>query len=258
VKNLTASKVHIAQNCIAWLAEDAVWGPDKPTYGQRTGRGFHSAVEYRIGTGNIPSERICEECSLTARQRRAMAGMLGHWIDWFDARPELREGRTDLEVPFAYDPVRGTSRLLKRGAHREYAGILPHEVGGTIDLLHEQLDGTIYVYDWKTGGIWTDPPRANAQIRTLALMVDRLHARVASGYHKPVIGVLVGIPEKEPVRTQMHEFTSFELDVMADELREIHERRKLPVMHAPYTKGCNACPAKTTCPESVWKGRKAA
>jgi len=166
----------------------------------------------------------------------------------------LPKGTWAAEVALALNVYAGTVRELGRGADRAdlYASVDPlTEIPGTLDAVAVSFDAVL-VPDWKTGWAPIAPPARNHQLRFNALLAarafDRWHAVVE----------IVRIREDGSVHRQRAELDAFELVVVQQEVRAVHE--KVQAARALYAeKGeaalqpvegpwCRYCPAYPHCP----------
>lgn len=161
----------------------------------------------------------------------------------------LPEGVFAAEVAFAVDAATGQARELGRGVDRDYSDMRPFEIPGTADAVAVSMDA-VFVPDWKTGWSEVQPPSRNRQLRFLALAAartyDRDHALVE----------VVRIREDGSVYRQRAELDSFDLQLVAAELRELHfdvERARAKVARGEGVEvhegsWCRYCPAYVYCP----------
>ncbi len=107
---------------------------------------FHKAIASYIQTGVRPVE--------TGRTLKWLEDRLDHATAWVDAR---KDSGWKVEMAFAYDPQTGESRILGYDISRKYEehGLLPHEIGGSADLVW-MSGSTVVVVDHKTGRAISD------------------------------------------------------------------------------------------------------
>jgi PD-(D/E)XK nuclease superfamily protein len=155
------------------------------------------------------------------------------------------------EVAFAYDVESGKARELGRSLGRNYTGLGPTEIAGTLDVVGVSEDA-VYVLDWKTG--WTDVPlpASNFQLRVGGLAAAR-------AYRKGLAVLELGrIKENGAVwKPEPAELDDFDLDAFAAEVRPVLARVRAAQEQAFERGGdpdvtvgpwCKHCPAWQACP----------
>jgi RecB family exonuclease len=117
------------------------------------------------------------------------------------------------EVAFAFDVETGEARELGRNIGRAYQ-VGPTEIAGTADVVAFG-PFELYVADFKTGRGIVASPRANWQLKLLALAASRTY-----GVDQVRVAIIRlredGTPEYESAV-----FTAFDLDLAAAELRDL-------------------------------------
>lgn len=152
------------------------------------------------------------------------------------------------EVAVSYDVATGKGRELGVGIARDYQGLGPFEIPGTIDLL-ALAPGRALIADWKGWEI-VGAPDTNEQTLHNAIAVARAHnideVTIAIGY----------LGRGGVVSAQLD---TFEIDAYAGRLRQLHldvadqvNRAKAGRMPDVYEGAhCKYCPAAHTCPAKV-------
>lgn len=151
------------------------------------------------------------------------------------------------EVAFAWWSLNDTARELGRGIERDYRKALPGEMVLTVDLVSELGDDAVFVADYKFLFGYVPPPRKNLQLKLGALAAARAYGR-----SRAVVEIIRPREDSKPYR-ERHEFDSFDLDDIAEELRalvaKVHHVRqpgaKLELVMGPQ---CNYCQSNRYCP----------
>lgn len=148
--------------CSYWAAPDAEWGPNDGNAETEGGNLVHAALASMVDTG--AATLATDDAGLIAR--------FNHGCAWMRANID---DRASAEVPFAYDVVADTGRVLPSDGHRDYSQRTATEVPGTADLfaMGEDEGGPfVWVADWKCvfGG---HKKSARAQLEALALAAAR-------------------------------------------------------------------------------------
>lgn len=166
----------------------------------------------------------------------------------------LPKGTWTAELALAWNVYTGEVRQLGAGGDRDdaYSTVDPlTEIPGTLDGCGLSVS-EVFVPDWKTGWSPVAPPAKNKQLRFNALLAAREYGR-----HSAVIE-LVRIREDGKVIRQRAELDAFELVVVEQEARVIHDR-VMAARAAYLEKGdagvepvegpwCRYCPAYPICP----------
>lgn len=151
------------------------------------------------------------------------------------------------EVAFAWWPVNDTARELGRGLERDYRKALPGELVLTVDLAALLDDDAVFIADYKFLFGYVPSPKNNLQLKLGALAAAR-----AWGRTRAVVEIIRPREDARPYR-ERHEFDSFDLDDIAEELRflvaKVHRVRqpgaKLELVMGPQ---CNHCHSNRFCP----------
>lgn len=166
-----------------------------------------------------------------------------------DALPDvvrelLRPGdRMASEVSFAYDVATDTARELGHVAGRQYVGLAPYEITGTVDLLIVG-NGRVIVVDYK-GFEQVDDALTNTQLRTYALMVARTY-----GYSEVTVVVVYLVANRRPTVATVDETDLKWHAARLDQLQKtVVLAAKDPDGHASVGPQCKYCPAYLSCPK---------
>lgn len=235
---LSASRIGLAQQCVAWLHEDGPeWGEDNPSPAMRFGSALHACIERELEGEDWTLGEVALEYGLSERQRADLEDYYCSWDSWRQLRPWLFEN-VEVEIPFAFDPETGVARRLEKGGHREYIGAKPHEIVGTVDALAMVGDHPV-VIDWKAGGYRLPPPSEHAQTRTNTLLAAyALKSDEATG--------MLAAIRADRVWHESDEFDSRAITGTLGVLMGIHRRRLAPIEYHPG-KDCKNCPAFKAC-----------
>lgn len=156
------------------------------------------------------------------------------------------------EVAFAYDPAKGTARMLGQNIDRAYSLAEPTEFMGTADVVCVG-PGELFIGDYKTGMGFVTPARENWQLRFLALAASKVHNRTA------VRVAIIRITEDGTPFSDSVDFDAVDLDGIAEDLRvlgrKVGEAQELAFLdrappvttgaHCRYCKSLVYCPAQT-------------
>lgn len=167
-----------------------------------------------------------------------------------------RDGSWAPEVTFYYDVEKGTARLVGTGLGRNYEGVGENEIPMTADAIGEE-GNCVLVLDDKLKRSWEVPASRHPQLRALALAACR-----ASGKERARVTWIKWDPQAYEERKEFvevwrdsAEIDSFELDVIADEIRDSFRAWKRSVAivkegkHPNVSLGpwCRFCPARDVC-----------
>lgn len=238
MRRLSASRLHIARHCTYWL-RDEVPVDDKPSYASRGGTAFHSAAEETIHHGSPNLAGIADHNRLTARQVEVLGAQHRRWLAWYQGLAESIRSAMRPEIAMAWDPEAGEAKELPSKGHRDYSAAGPRAITGTADAV-AVIDGVAHVWDWKSGGMYVEPPAKNPQILGLALMAAGI-----AGVRK-VVGHIVRVSEDDclPLSDSLDE-----MDLVAQEyeLGQIAARMTPDAEPNPTPGGCRYCPAREHC-----------
>lgn len=158
--NITASKAALVAEC-GYSFREGTPCVDERGRSAINGDRFHKAIASYIQTGVRPVE--------TGRTLKWLEDRLDHATAWVD---EHKASGWKVEAAFAYDPQTGAGRILGYDIGRQYvdAGLLPHEIAGSADLVW-MSGGTVVVVDHKTGRSITDS--VWPQMQWLSVMAAR-------------------------------------------------------------------------------------
>lgn len=117
-----------------------------------------------------------------------------------------------VEIAFAYDWEHDTGRVLGTGLKRNYKDLSPTEWPGTADVFGS-TGGAVFVCDYKTGFKDVTPCRINPQMWMLSLAAAR-------AYDVDTAIAKIAKIDGDRVYWDSAEFTSFDLDDMAETFRE--------------------------------------
>ena len=171
----------------------------------------------------------------------------------FERLPEFNPGAYAIEMSFAYDVQRGTSRILGQGLNRNEARAMakPGEMVGTIDLGTNE-HGVAFIVDWKTGWRSITPAQWNLQLKTYALMACR-----ASGLKEAKFAIIRVLANGTVLPWDWGFMDEDDLDAHEAFLRMLMKRRAQVKAKAaageplpmPYLgPHCDYCPALRSCP----------
>lgn len=143
--SITASKAALVAEC-GYSFREGTPCVDERGRAAINGDRFHKAIASYIQSGVRPVE--------TGRPLKWLEDRLDHAIAKVDA---LKASDWKVEMAFAYDPATGAGRVLGYDLGRKYAeaGLLPHEIAGSADLVWMSGE-TVVVVDHKTGRSITD------------------------------------------------------------------------------------------------------
>jgi hypothetical protein len=200
-KRVTASKGALLTVCQAWAKDDARWENDYPKTEASFGHEFHANMELAINLG----ERI------VAHADPRMMTLVQRGYEWIDFALAKTGNGARAEVPLAWDLSTDKARTLPSNGQRDYTQATPTELCGTADIILLTPDGTLHIYDWKTGN---DLSYARDQLRTLAVLgVKRYRAK------RCVIAALK-VDENGVEEVGREELDAFDVEVIAEGLRQ--------------------------------------
>jgi uncharacterized protein DUF2800 len=238
MRRLSASKVALAEQCVYWLRDDIAID-ERSTWSSRLGSACHKAIELDLISASIHFDDLATEFSLTARQVEILESQLEAWRRWNGN--VLSSQTAKAEVPYSWHPDTGQAEPLESDGHRDYSKAPPDAICGTADAV--AIEGnTIYVYDWKFGGAWVEPPDTNWQMRTLGLFAAKAHSR------EYVIATIVKVGP-DGVYPQSATYDAFDFFSIEHGLRRIARSRSPEAQPNPGT-WCKYCPARKagSCP----------
>lgn len=143
---LTPSKLDLAALCrFAWSEHAPAW-PEEPVNDAMQWGNAVGLVGERLVAGDDPVTAANHAATVFAVDECELAACAGHMA-------ALVATLTDpvAELAIAWDYVTGKARRLERVTHREYGELGPTEMPMTLDLVGRDANGTLCVYDWKTG-----------------------------------------------------------------------------------------------------------
>lgn len=227
---VTASKTGLLAYCQYWARHDAVW-TDSTSAAADRGTRFHRWIEtytrtiaglsrWTIPTPDPDLADLCDQ----ARQ----------WIE----RTSAEHIVVGVEQAYAWEPSTGRARVLETSS-RDYAQAQSHGLlCGTADLVLRDAEGTLCVYDWKTG----DASKSGPQLRTLAVL-----AASALGETRVRVAALqVSAAGVEEIGAET--LDEWDLTVVSGEISGHVER----IQDAEPTPGSHCgelyCPARLKCP----------
>jgi hypothetical protein len=166
--HLTASRIELGTKCLWWARPDVELPERETTAAAELGTSLHAAAEeIADDSDELGSD---DEQALEREFRRVMGEPvidLGHlqsglkpaaftqlaklvvgWQQWW-ALPERGPWHA-RETAYALGQM-GEARALTTYAQRDYSGAWDHELPGTVDLCEMSADGTVTVWDYKTG-----------------------------------------------------------------------------------------------------------
>lgn len=163
MKGVSASKAGLLPHCQYPFRDGTPWEYTKSAAAEK-GQRFHDAIACVVDEDIPKPTGIKGTGWLLDRMKVATA-----WLD-----SQTFPTRLHAELAFAYDPETGAGRILGKNIGRRYKehGQKPHELAGSADFLFVH-EGTVYVYDWKTGKSVTDS--VWAQMEWLGLFAARAH-----------------------------------------------------------------------------------
>lgn len=160
------------------------------------------------------------------------------------------------ELALAYDVEAGTARELGRNL-RKYPRVAASECIGVADIVTLTPD-EVFVADYKAGRGLLTSAQENTQLRLLGLAVARR-------FRRPRVRVaLIRLLEDGTALFDSVDFDAFELDVVAEDLRDLAGRiaaardRMARGEPPPVTTGahCRRCPSLVYCPAQTALIRK--
>lgn len=164
------------------------------------------------------------------------------------------------EVAVAIDLETGTARELGRGIERDYQGVRPSEIVGTIDRLALLGDDGAYVGDWK-GRSHRRQADQDEQLLAGALAAARLYGR--TWVRLEVIKLIDGEPFHSEGKVQAFDLDAYELRLQELQARIIADRNAyragdLPPAetgdHCTYCSSAPYCPARFAVARAVLGG----
>jgi hypothetical protein len=223
----TMSKAALSLACQYWLSEHAPrmpWEPSSPA--AEHGNAVHSLAE----------------AILEGRQVKCSAEVEPYRAPLTQAIESLRAEGWHLaaEVPVAYTPATGAARSLKKGGHRAYGDVKPHELAGTADIVGVK-PGAIIVADVKTGrGAKAHEATETQQLRALAVAFANIYGADFAD---------VALLHVEPNDYELDRGTLYAWDLAetADALRALAATENPQPKPGPH---CTSqwCPIRTVCP----------
>jgi hypothetical protein len=226
---LTLSKTGLAGRCVHFARPDVPEQRREVSIYARKGIALHAMIEH---DGEPPRD-------VWAGIEEADADEVRGWY-WSWLESPLSDEAWQHEVAIAIDPRAGSARLLDTKG-RDYSGVGPHEIPGTLDLVRVE-DDRVVVVDIKTGQqAHTEPAATNTQLHNYALGICRATGRDAAL-------VIVAMIDENGVFETRAELDGFDLVTVETELvatlDAIPEARPQPGMH------CRElwCPALAVCP----------
>jgi len=208
-----------------------------PSWSARLGKAGHKAFQLHAEAGRVNLKAVAEQYRLTPRQGEILANLHAQWLLWATEHGGPQGWRT--EVAYAYDPETGKARELSMKHERDYSQAKPHEICGTADFI---VPGEApWVGDYKTGRGWVPDALENMQLRGLNMMVAKT-LDVGRTRGSVVRISEIGVFAPAPV-----DFDQWEIEVVQEELGEIHRKRKLGMFDANPGKHCGMCPHKNSC-----------
>lgn len=163
------------------------------------------------------------------------------------------------EVTLYYDVEAGTARVIGKSMGRDYSDLRENEIAMTADAIGESGDAVL-ILDDKVKRTYEVPARQHAQLRALALAACR-----ASGKDRATVTWIKWDPNAYDQGEWVENYRDsadlddFELDVIADEIRDSHRawRRAVKDVEAGRSPNvsegpwCQWCPARKVCPAKV-------
>lgn len=158
---VTASKAGLLPVCQYVFRDGTPW-LDTPGRAAIDGQTFHSAVA-PIVDGDLPA--------YSGRLSKWVRKRLDSAVAWLENNP----GSYHAEMAFAYDTAKGAARILGKNIGREYDkhGRTATDVVGAADFVEQREDGSVHVFDWKTGRAVTDA--VWPQMEMLGLLAARAY-----------------------------------------------------------------------------------
>lgn len=151
---------------------------------------------------------------------------------------------TDLaaEVTYAYDPATQTARELGRNLDRDYSGVRPGEIVGTIDVVG-LAPHMAYLGDYK--GHERVSAKQNAQLLFPALCLSKMHDITSATLE------IIQIGDGDNFRSKWHadifDIGAYEERLLAT-VATIAELKESGDLHPVEGKHCKYCPAFDSCP----------
>lgn len=254
MRRLSASRMSLARACAYWLREDVELAPDAPSAISDTGKVAHALFDVGLSAaGSAAGFPPWEALAVDAAQREALlladvpkaARMAAAWERWWPGFAGDHPGVSwQSEVPILYNVAEGSAHRIAEPA-KWFASGRPREadeVPAIIDLLGTGEDGSIHVYDYKTGSK-REPASASGQLALCALAAWTLAGRPA-GVRITAGNVYVKL--RDPWAIDAVEWTTLDMVDADDELRalEAEYREAQPV----EGRHCWQCRARAECP----------
>lgn len=183
---------------------------------------------------------------------------------WTAAAVDLEEHVLPLsgystEVAYSYDVATCAGRCLGSNLGRGYPSGTPTTINGSADFLLRS-ETMMMVVDLKCGQVAPPAPQRNAQLRLLALASCRAHGLSAAR-----VGIL-HCPDGQQARWSWADLDAFDLESVADELRELASRIEAASVEVSAGRpprlavgdGCRWCPARVYCPAQSAMARRIA
>lgn len=240
MRRLTASSIHRAMHCTAWLRDDY-----EHHYSSSPASAVGSAVHLLAERWNLGVEidagvLAAELAGLSPAHRDEALSYWAELESWLETNFDGRMGRSP-EISFAYLPGADRAQVVVRDHPRDYSRVPAGWMSGTADLVCYQ-DGHVTVYDWKTGhGVYLEPIWRSSQLRFLALCAARAYGATSATV------AYVRLRPAQDVEVEESELDEFELDVVAAEIAAVFGRIR-PDAEPEPGEHCRWCPASGACP----------
>ena len=235
---ITASKAGLLRKCQYWAKHGVQQDHREESEAATLGTSVHKAIDEYISTGLIYTP-IGSEVDV----------LFGHARAWIDEHQEYCMHGFLSEVAYAWDPAFNRAMKIIGQGQRFYAdkevwqeilrnpGMSPHTVPMTIDLMCENYDGSISIYDWCTGR--TDK---TAQLQINALAVWYTHRPTEVRCHA------LRLTEDGCVQEDLGVYDEWDIEQLAKEYSDLIYAsigaEPSPGMHCTEL----YCPAKNACP----------
>ena len=243
---VSASNLGLLAHCRYYARPEVKWPWDPMGPAAAFGVALHALAETAVILDDVrsPPESAPKYKELDAEQQGRLArvwALLAQWIY------DNRKATWKPELKLAWDHAADRGRVLPSAGPRDYSAAKAEELTGTADVVSVE-DGTVYVYDFKSGKAEADSYAP--QMRALSLFAAR-----AFGVDRAV-AVVVKANEDGIFETR-YELDGMELDAIAAELAgylaAVPDATPTPGTHCTemYCKLRAVCPSTVAAVESL-------
>ena len=201
---VSASNLGLLAHCQYYARPEVKWPWDPMAPAAAFGVALHALAEMAVERGDVAIEagRAPKYEELDWEQRDRLARVWEHLSAWI---VEYRQPSWRAELKLAWDPTTDTGRVLPSAGPRDYSAAKAEELTGTADVVSVE-DGTVYVYDFKSGRAEADSYAP--QMRALSLFAAR-----AFGVDRAVAVVVKA--NEDGIFDTRYEIDAMELDAIA-------------------------------------------